>query len=110
MGRGEGVMVLTPPLTRKTREAGMTKNDVKTFLYEQATIPESRFPAAIRRRERMSPVIRNGIAYPARLPEDIVLVVAGLNTSQGYHYESSFLDTFGDSWSVTKLICEPEMS
>jgi hypothetical protein len=105
MGRGEALMVFTPPLTRRTAEAGMTKADIKAFLFEHACIPQSKFPAHMD--PRTWDVVSDGVAHPVRRPEDILLVVAGLGSSLGPPLESTFLDPYADTRSVTKLIREP---
>ena len=85
----------------------MSKEEVKTFLYEHGAIPVSRFPAT-HPRERLEDVIRDGAAYPVQRPEDIVLLVAGRGSSEGFAYETSFLDPYAASRSVTKLVRDPK--
>ncbi len=106
-GCGEALILVTPALTRKANEEGMSKEEVKTFLYEHGAIPVSRFPVS-HPRERLEDVIRDGAAYPVQRPEDIVLLVAGRGSSEGFAYETSFLDPYAASRSVTKLVRDPK--
>lgn len=105
MGRGEALMVFTPPLTRRAAEAGMTKTDVKEFLFRHGRIPQSKFPAHMD--PRTGDVMTDGAATAVRRADDIILVVAGLGSSLGPPLESTFLDPYADTRSVTKLVRGP---
>jgi len=106
---GESVMVVTPGLTRVTSEAGMTRQDVREFLYEHGAIPESRFPES-HQRERLGSVTRDGKIYPHARAEDLLLVVAGRGSVQETPFETVFVDGSAGSRSVTRLIREPALS
>ena len=55
------------------------------------------------RRQRIDPVISDGMVHQVRKPDDIMLVVAG--GPEPYH--ATFMPTFGDSWAVTKPVRIP---
>ncbi|MBI2871658.1 MAG: hypothetical protein HYY00_00525 [Chloroflexi bacterium] len=100
LGRGEpGIIVTSGHASLAIRE-GMSKQDVKRFLYEHSAFPESRLSPDLMRLERIEPVIKDGMVHVARRPEDIMVLVAG--GPEPYH--AVFLPIFGDSWMVTKEI------
>ena len=100
LGGGEPIVLLTPGHARLAAEAGMSKDQVKQFFYDHCGFPEEKIPKDLMRRERLNPIIKNGIARPVRRPEDILVVVAG--GPEPYH--ATFMPTFGDSWAVTKPV------
>ncbi|MFH1652383.1 MAG: hypothetical protein ABID87_09845 [Chloroflexota bacterium] len=100
LGGGEPIVLLTPGHARLAQEAGLSKADVKQFLYDSCGFPEEKIPRDIMRRERMNVIIKNGIVRPVRRPEDILIIVAG--GPEPYHF--TFMPTFGDSLAVTRPI------
>ena len=109
-GKGEVVLIFPPPLTRKTTEAGMTKQDVREFIFENAHMPEDRFPPGSRLVDlpRMEPIVKDGIVRAVQKPEDIILLsTGGKPNSIGEVYECTLLEPYPASRSVTRLIQEP---
>jgi hypothetical protein len=100
LGRGEPGMLMTSGHADLAARQGMSKLDVKRFLYEHSAFPKSRLSKDLVRQQRIKPVIKDGMVHVARRPEDIMLVVAG--GPEPYH--AVFLPTFGDSWMVTTEI------
>jgi hypothetical protein len=101
------LFVLGPEHAATLARDGLSKRDVKQFLFEKARIPLSRFSEGtkrgiLERRSRWFEVVgdmeRIGIAD---YPEDIVIVVAG---GAGIH--SQFLPTAFSKKAVTKIIRE----
>jgi hypothetical protein len=101
------LFVLGPEHAATLARDGLSKRDVKQFLFEKARIPLSRFSEGtkrgiLERRSRWFEVVgdteRIGIADH---PEDIIIVVAG---GPGIH--SQFLPTAFSKKAVTKIIRE----
>ena len=104
LGKGEPMLLLAPGHAQLAHKEGMSKPDVKRYLYERCGFPEELLPTEMIRRERIQDVTRDGIVRPARRPEDILLVVAG--GPEPYH--ATYMPTFGDSWAVTKPVQFPD--
>lgn len=84
----------------------MSKQDVRDFLHEHGTVPESHFPDS-HQRERLGKVIKESKVYPHARPEDLILIVAGRGSSTETPFETVFIDGSAGSRSVTNLIQEP---
>ena len=99
LGKGEPAIVLTADHAGRASEAGMSKGDVKQFLYDNSGIPESDLRPMVRR-HRIEAVTVKGMVHQTRKPEDLMLVVAGGPGT----YHAVLMPTFGDSYPVTKLV------
>lgn len=102
LGKGEPAMIITGGHAQLALKAGMSRQDVKRFLYEKGSFPASELRPMVRR-QRIDPVISNGMVHQVRKPDDIMLIVAG--GPEPYH--ATFMPTFGDSWAVTKPVRIP---
>ena len=104
LGQGEPLVVLAPGHADLARAAGLSKNDVKKYLFEKAGQPVDRMPRRFAG-PRLLPglTVVNGIIKPCRRWEDVMVVVAG--GPEPYH--ATFLPTFGDTWSVTTKVKLP---
>ena len=103
LGKGEPAMVLTAGHAQLAAKVGMSKADVKRFLYENGGFPTSELRPMVRR-HRIDPVIADGVVHQTQKPEDIMVIVAG--GPEPYH--ATFMPTFGDSRSVTRPIRLPQ--
>ena len=101
LGDGEPLMILTPAHAELAHQAGMSKGDVKKYLWEKSGAPLSAIPTD-GTAERLYPrlAVHNGAIKPCKRPEDVMLVVAG--GPEMYH--AVFVPTFGDTWAVTKPV------
>lgn len=99
LGSGEPLVVMTTGHAQLLAKEGFSKSSTKELLYERTGFPADEYPPCMRR-ERMDRVTKNGLIRPARRPEDIMIVVAG--GPEPYH--ATFIETFGDTWAVTKPI------
>ena len=99
LGKGNPALLITAGHAQLAARAGMSKAEVKQFFYDNSGFPESELRPMIRR-ERIDPVIANGLVHQTQRPEDLMLIVAG--GTEPYHATS--MPTFGDSWSVTRAI------
>ena len=102
LGKGNPGLVLTAGHARMASEKGMSKSDVKRYIYDNSGVPADKLRPMIRR-QRIDAVIVDGIAHQTRTPDDIMIMVAG--GIEPYH--AVFMPTFGDSWAVTKSIRRP---
>ena len=102
LGKGNPGLVLTAGHARWAHEAGMSKSDVKEFVYRNSGFPVEKLRPMIRR-NRIDAVIQDGVVRQVRKPDDIMIVVAG--GVEPYH--AVLMPTFGDSWAVTKPIRVP---
>jgi hypothetical protein len=77
-GRSKPFLILGPEHAALLAADGLSKNDVKRLLWEQAWLPLERFPREVRERfaERNRPV-SNGRVYFIDKPDDLQVVVAG---------------------------------
>ncbi|MBI4307589.1 MAG: hypothetical protein HY684_02155 [Chloroflexi bacterium] len=101
VGRGEPVLVLTSGHAKLTADVGMSKLDVKRFLFQHAGYLAADLPRPMVRTERLS--IIDGVVKPCMKAEDVMVVVAG--GPETYH--AVFVPTFGDTWQVTKTLRTP---
>ncbi len=99
LGKGEPALVMTAGHAQLAAKAGMSKADVKRFIYDNSGIPVSQLWPMVRR-HRIEPVTVDGVVHQTRRPEDVMIIVAG--GPEPYH--ATFMPTFGDSWAVTKVI------
>ncbi|MFH1485012.1 MAG: hypothetical protein ABIH46_02990 [Chloroflexota bacterium] len=98
LGGGQPAVVFAAGHAALFKSEGYSKSDVKRTIYEDAGVPLSEFPKE--RAEKGVMWVENGVARPAKRPEDIVLVVAG--APQPYHV--ACMPTFGTSRAQTKPI------
>lgn len=97
-GGGQPTVVVSSGHAKLFHSEGYSKSDVKDFLFEHSGAPLSRFPKEWVDRNML--YTRDGVVYPARWPEDILVVAAG--ASQPYHITSMM--TFGMSRVQTRAI------
>lgn len=95
---GEVLVVFGPEHAATIARDGMSKKDVKSFLWEKARIPCEEFSRE-HRAQRFRGFAKEDQVPVAQKAEDIMIVVAG---GPGKH--SAFIPTFGDTLSVTKAI------
>ncbi|MBI4307878.1 MAG: hypothetical protein HY684_03645 [Chloroflexi bacterium] len=103
LGRGEPALLMGPEFAKLLAAEGMSKADVKQFLYDNSGFPTEKLPAERIRSERQLAVTRNGVIRPARRPEDIMVLVAGGPSPSHIVY----IPTLGDSLSVTRRVRLP---
>ena len=102
LGGGEPGLMLTSGHAQLAADQGMSKADLKAYIYENSGFPKSLLRPMVRR-NRIDPVIAGGLVHQTRRPEDLKLVVAG--GPEPYH--AVLMPTFGDSWSVTRPVRAP---
>lgn len=107
LGGGEPVILVSPGLAQRLHHEGYPKASVKEAVYRQAGVPIAGLEARMdRRAERTQKgAVVDGLAKPARRPEDILVVVAG--GPEDYH--TTVMPTFGDTRSVTRPIAWPDV-
>jgi hypothetical protein len=99
---GTPVLVIGPDHARVLGEAGLSRKDVQSFLFEHATVRASSLSAENRGfiagvRSDQYPAIRSDTAIGVtKRPDDILLVVAG---AMGPH--TVLIPSYGDSRAVT---------
>ncbi len=103
---GQPVLAFGPEHAQTVAGGGMSKADVKQWLFEHATLPMSRFSAeSIDRRFRRKLADRYADAPPdapvrmVTTPEDLVVIVTG---GAGKH--SQYVPTFGNTRAVTRAL------
>jgi len=101
---GEPLLALGVEHATTIASDGFSKDDIKTFIFDNARIPIARFsPENIARRKQFSKHYgepdENTLAPITKSREDIMVIVVG---GAGKH--SSWMPTFGMSRSVTKAI------
>ncbi|MFH1487004.1 MAG: hypothetical protein ABIH46_13105, partial [Chloroflexota bacterium] len=101
---GEPMVAFGPEHAATVAKDGLSKADVKKFLFEKARIPYSKLPPeAIERRrktpERYGSFDENTNFPVCQSPEDIMVIVAG---GAGKH--SLFIPTFGLARAATRVI------
>ena len=102
---GEVLLLLGPEHTATIAGDGLSKEDVKKFLFAEARVPLDRFPEpALKSIRTMRPHLQDLFEKKAKLPlvdqwQDIQVAVAG---GAGKH--SAFIPTFGSTKSITKCI------
>lgn len=104
--RGQPVLAFGPEHAATVASGGMTKRDVKQWLYDHATIPLSKFSKeGIERRFRrkQSDDFANApLDTPIHMwktPEDLIVIVTG---GAGKH--SAYIPTFGNTRAVTRAL------
>ena len=97
IGKGNPTIVVPTYLAQMAKSAGMSKAEVKAFLYQHAGRRPSQIPETIRLEQS---TMIDGVIKPCLIPDDIILLVAG--GSEPNHVE--YIPTFGDSRSITKRI------
>ena len=104
--RGQPVLAFGPEHAATVASGGMTKREVKQWLYERATIPLSAFSKeGIERRFRRKQADEFADApldTPVRMfktPEDLIVIVTG---GAGKH--SAYIPTFGNTRAVTRAL------
>ncbi len=96
--RGNPILALGPEHAATLAKDGFSKDDVRTFIYEHARIPLSKFYK--RAVQRYYPDRDENALIPiSGKKENLIVIVVG---GAGKH--SSFLPTFGMSYSVTRAI------
>jgi len=95
---GEPLVIIGPEHAATIARDGFSKQDVKSFLWENARIPCGKFSRE-HRKQRFASFKEEALVPIARRKEDIMIVVAG---GAGKH--SMFIPTFGDSRAVTKPV------
>jgi hypothetical protein len=100
MGLGEPLLVLNPLHARVLAEAGWTKDALREYFYERVRAPLSWFSPRAQERWGFAGRVQGEWVRMVREPGQFMIVVAG---SLGGHH-STFIPTFGDTWSVTRRI------
>ena len=96
--QGEPVVILGPEHAKTIAKDGLTKRDVKEWIFQKAKLPKSAF-CGEKQEKRFVHVPEGDLIPVARRPEDILLAVAG---GSGKH--SMVIPTFGNTLSVTQPI------
>lgn len=99
LGGGNPVLVLPSGLARMLSDAGYSKDDVKSFLWQHATFRESEMPEEMRF-AMGHPAVIDGRVYPCGSPEDIIVLVAG--GPEPYH--AMYMPNFGETEAVTEVV------
>ncbi|MBI2907338.1 MAG: hypothetical protein HYX92_06770 [Chloroflexi bacterium] len=97
-GGGQPAIVLTAGHTTFFSEAGYSKSDVKRVLFENSAVPLEKVPKGRIELELIR--VQDGLVYPLKRPEDLVLVVAG--APEPYH--AVMMHTFGATLVQTKPV------
>jgi len=104
--RGQPVLAFGPEHAATVASGGMTKRDVKQWLYGRATIPLSKFSKeGIERRFRrklageFADAPLDTPVHMWKTPEDLIVIVAG---GAGKH--SAWIPTFGNTRAVTRAL------
>lgn len=106
LGGGEPIIIASPGLAKRLAREGYSKTDVKEAVYELTGVPIAGLEAKMDRRadRTQKGVVVNGLAKPARRPEDVIVLVAG--GPEDYH--TTVMPTFGDTRSVTRPVAWPK--
>ena len=97
---GEPLVVLGPEHAKTIGQDGLTKKDIKEFLFQKAKLPKSAFSKEYQH-NRFAHFSEDALIPLVQKPEDIIVIVAG---GGGKHSMIAF--TFGNTFSVTKPIEE----
>ena len=95
---GEPIIALGPEHAQTIAKEGFSKNDVRSFIYEKARIPRRSFHSRAIKQYFQNMNDESSIPIVKEKADIMIIVVGG----PGKH--SSFLPTFGDSRSLTKVI------
>jgi hypothetical protein len=103
---GQPVLAFGPEHAATAAKGGMSKRDVKQWLYDHATIPLSKFSKETierRFRRKLADQYANApLDAPVRMfqkPEDLIVIVTG---GAGKH--SQYIPTFGNTRAVTRAL------
>lgn len=77
MGKGTVLVALTPGHAARLQGQGLSKNDVKEYVWEKARIPVSRFPKTQRSHSTYAWLESEGEVRVVKSPENIMVVVVG---------------------------------
>lgn len=77
MGKGTVAVLLSPGHARAMAAAGLSKADVAQKIWERASIPIERFPAAAHPDPPYEFAERGGLIYPVADPSHVLVVVVG---------------------------------
>jgi hypothetical protein len=99
LGGGNPVVVLPSGLAQMLHDAGYSKDDVKSFLWEHAAFPEEEMPEEMRFTMGHPAVVERKI-YPCERAGDIIVLVAG--GPEPYH--AMYMPNFGETEMVTEMI------
>ncbi len=95
---GEPLVILGPEHAKTIAGEGLTKKDIKEFLFQRSKLPKGVFSKE-HQEYRFANFSADALIPVAQRPEDIIIIVAG---GSGKHSMVTF--TFGNTLSVTKLI------
>lgn len=95
---GNPILALSPEHASTLAKDGISKDDIRSYLFDHARIPVSRFPQGIRKRF-FSQLADNDTVSIVKQKNDLIIIVLG---GPGKH--SSYLPTNSGNWSVTKVI------
>jgi len=95
---GEPLIVVGPEHAATIANDGLSKQEVKQFLFQKARIPYSAF--SNKHQDDRFPGFKKGDLIPVVLSEDHIIVIV----SGGAGKHSMFIPTFSMSLSVTRLI------
>lgn len=98
--QGEPLLALCPQHASILARDGYTKKSIKEYLWQNVRVPVDWLPSHNRQTNISTRVISQGMAHIASTPDQFMLVVVG--GEGGLH--STFIPTFGDTWSVTRVI------
>jgi hypothetical protein len=97
---GQTLVILSPEHARVLNKAGLSRSDIRAYLFEHASIAISEFSPAtaarLRRQRRLDEAASR--VHPVNAPADILLMVAG-----GVGRHTAVVRTFGASRAVTRL-------
>ncbi|MCL0102220.1 hypothetical protein M1O29_03965 [Dehalococcoidia bacterium] len=98
-GQGEPMLVMNPTFAKQLGDDGYSKKDVKEKLLEYSALPLSFVPEGVAQQRFSNRPVTDPVPL---IPEakDLILIVAGGPGS----LHSTFLPTFGDTWSVSHKI------
>jgi hypothetical protein len=96
---GEPLLVLNPGHAQILATAGVSKADLKTYLYEHARVRLDVYPSRAREIASLDERAVDGSIPITTSADRIMIVVAG---GSGWH--STFVPTYGDSLAVTREV------
>jgi hypothetical protein len=95
---GNPILALSPEHAATLAKDGFSKDDIRSYIFDHARVPVSRFPQGIRKRW-LSQLTENDTVSIVKQKKDLIIIVLG---GPGKH--SSYLPTSSGLWAVTKLI------
>lgn len=99
LGGGNPIVILPSGMAQMLSDAGYSKDEVKSFLWEHATFPEEEMPEEMRF-AMGHPTVIEGKIYPCERAEDIIVLVAG--GPEPYH--AMYMPNFGETEAVTEVV------